>query len=290
MTQRQIHVSPDVQKTIEMPQLHFTDDVVDVPVVLVVQAPLVQVMMKTVQISQLPFIEKISVIPEIRTVPGTQTSESLNTAFLRRVTQAEIGASSGMKHSTQQHVSSQAVASNNCKQHNKRERKKERGGGGERGQVEKEKGQEERERGERGKREKETEEQGKGVQEETDKEVKKDVTDWVEVKRRSRRKSRKMVQIFVKVDEGKTSVMEMEMSDKVDDIVKKIPSSDQDVYVTSGGRIVRRSDRLESCEVRDGSTIQVTSRTRGGGRHKEKRNKAEKKRGRSDNGQEGQAG
>ena len=107
------------------------------------------------------------------------------------------------------------------KQHNKRERKKERKGGGERGQVEKEKGQEERERGERGKREKETEEQGKGVQEETDKEVKKDVTGWTMVSRKKRQ--RKMVQIFVKVDGGKTSTMEMEMSDKVDDIVKKIP-------------------------------------------------------------------
>ena len=32
-----------------------------------------------------------------------------------------------------------------------------------------------------------------------------------------------MVQIFVKVDGGKTSAMEMEMSDKVDDILKKIP-------------------------------------------------------------------
>ena len=116
-------------------------------------------MAKTIQISQLPFIEKISVIPEIRTVPGTETSESLNTAFLRRVTQAEIGASSlpehgwfaGMQRSTQQRDSSQAVASNNCTQHNKRERKKERKGKRERGQVEKEKGQEERERGERGK-------------------------------------------------------------------------------------------------------------------------------------------
>ena len=47
---------------------------------------------------------------------------------------------------------------------------------------------------------------------------------------------------------------EMELSDKVDDIVQKIPISDQDVYVTSGGRLLRRSDKLESCEVRDGST------------------------------------
>ena len=44
--------------------------------------------------------------------------------------------------------------------------------------------------------------------------------------------NRKMVQTFVKVDGGKTSAMEMETSDKVDDIVKKIPISDRDVYVT----------------------------------------------------------
>ena len=59
--------------------------------------------------------------------------------------------------------------------------------------------------------------------------------------------------------------------------MKKIPNSDQDVYVTSGGRILRRSDKLESCEVRDGSTIQVMSRMRGGGKHKDKKSKAEKK-------------
>ena len=59
-----------------------------------------------------------------------------------------------------------------------------------------------------------------------------------------------MVQIFVKVDGGETSAMEVEMSDRVDDIVKKTPIRDQDVYVTSGGRILRRRDKLESCEVR----------------------------------------
>ena len=275
-----------VKKTAETPQLQ----VVDVPVQLVAQVPRVEVVEEAVEIPQLQAVKKIGVIPETfetseLQLEGTQTSESLNTAFLRRVTQAEIrassmpehGWSSGMQRSTQQRVSSQAVASNNYKQHNKREREKERKGGGERGQVEKEKGREERERGKRGKREKETEEQGKGVQEETDKEVKKDVTDWVEVRKRTRRKSRKMVQIFVKVDGGKTSTMEMEMSDKVDDIVKKIPICDQDVYVTSGGRILKGSDKLESCEVRDGSTIQVTSRMRGGGRRKDKKSKVEKK-------------
>ena len=69
------------------------------------------------------------------------------------------------------------------------------------------------------------------------------------------------------------------MSDRVDDIVKRTPISDQDVYVTSGGRTLRRSDKLESCEVRDGSTVEITSRTRGGGRHKDKKSKVEKKQG-----------
>ena len=33
------------------------------------------------------------------------------------------------------------------------------------------------------------------------------------------------------------------MSDKVDDIVKKIPISDQDVYVTSEGRVLRGQEK-----------------------------------------------
>ena len=107
------------------------------------------------------------------------------------------------------------------------------------------------------------------------KQVKKDETGWTVVIRNKRQ--RKMVQVFVKVDGGKTSTMEVEMSDRVDDIVKKTPISDQDVYVTSGGRILRRRDKLESCEVRDGSILEVTSRMRGGGRHKDKKSKSEKK-------------
>ena len=46
------------------------------------------------------------------------------------------------------------------------------------------------------------------------------MTGWTDVTR----KKKMMVQIFVKVDGGKRSAMEMEMSNKVDDIVKKIPS------------------------------------------------------------------
>ena len=46
--------------------------------------------------------------------------------------------------------------------------------------------------------------------------------------------------------------------------------------------------KLKSCEVTDGCTIQVTSRMRGGGRHKDKRSKAETKRGIDESGQKDQ--
>ena len=59
--------------------------------------------------------------------------------------------------------------------------------------------------------------------EEKEEEVEKNVTGWTEVTR-SRKQRKRPVQIFVKVDGGKTSAMEMEMNDKVDDIVKKIPT------------------------------------------------------------------
>ena len=45
------------------------------------------------------------------------------------------------------------------------------------------------------------------------------------------------------------------------------------MYVTSGGRFLGRSDKLRSCGVSDGCTIQVTSRVRYGGRHKVKKAK-----------------
>ena len=85
-TQRQSRMNREVQKTIEIPQLQHTDDVINVPVVSVVQAPLVRAVMKTVEtprmqimaetteISQLPRVEKIAMIPEIQTIQGFQTS------------------------------------------------------------------------------------------------------------------------------------------------------------------------------------------------------------------------
>merc|ERR1711945_20320 len=90
VAQRQIPMVQTVQKTIEIPQLQYVDKVVDVPVVQVVQVPQVQVVEKTVEIPQLQIVEKIVEIPEIQTVQGTQTSESLGTAPVRQVAQAEI--------------------------------------------------------------------------------------------------------------------------------------------------------------------------------------------------------
>ena len=105
-------------------------------------------------------------------------------------------------------------------------------------------------------------------------EVEKDVTGWTEV---TGNKRKKMVQIFVKVDGMKTVAMEVSPEDKVQKILNIMSKSDRDVYVTSGGRILKGSDKLKSCEVRDGSTVEVKSRIRGGGKHKDKKGKEEKK-------------
>ena len=133
-----------------------------------------------------------------------------------------------------------------------------------------EKGQVEGERGERGKKEK-----GSEAEEERDKEVKKDVTGWTVVTRNKREK-RRMIQIFVKVNESRTFPLDVSPDDKVDDVIRQI-QSEEDMYVTMHGRVLKRSEKLKSCEVTDGCMIQVTSRMRGGGKHKDKKSKAEKK-------------
>ena len=49
------------------------------------------------------------------------------------------------------------------------------------------------------------------------------------------------------------------------------------MYVTCEGRVIRRDDDMKSCGIRDGSTVQLMSRMRSRGRHKDKTNTAEKK-------------
>ena len=211
-------------------------------------------------------------IDSLRVLTMSEQGLSVN---MKRIMKAQVSldSSTDLASGGQQRDSSQQPQT---ARQSTRQEKKERKGEGERGRSEREEeGREEREsvregqrgRGQEGRKEVREDEEGGSK-------VVKDVTGWTEVTRKKRRKT---VQIFVKMDGGKTSVMEMEMNDKVDDILKKIPISDQDVYVTSGGRILRKSDKLKSCEVREGSTVEVTSRMRGGGRHKDKKSKSEKK-------------
>ena len=129
-------------------------------------------------------------------------------------------------------------------------------------------------------------EKGGQVEEEKDKEVVEDVTDWVEVRRKSQRRTveetrkdndgkKRTVQIFVAIGGSRTVVMDVAQNDKVSDM-KLIPNGG-DMYATSGGKVLRRSDKLRSCGVSDRCTIQVTSRMRGGGTHKDKKSRAEEK-------------
>ena len=100
------------------------------------------------------------------------------------------------------------------------------------------------------------------------------MTGWIMVTRNKRQ--RKMVQIFVRVNGSKATPMEVNLTDdKVEDVMRQI-QNDEDVYVTMHGRVLKRGEKLKSYEVADGCTIQVTSRLRGGGKHKDKRSKAEK--------------
>ena len=132
-------------------------------------------------------------------------------------------------------------------------------------------GEKERERGEREERE-----NGSGDEKEEEKEVKKDVTGWTVVTR-SKKQMKRTVQIFVKVDGSKLTPMEVSLADdKIEDVIRRIPNG-EDVYVTMHGRTLKRSEKLNSCGVSDGCTIQVTSRMRGGGKHKDKKSKIEKK-------------
>ena len=92
-----------VQKTTEIPQLQFSDQVVDVPVAFVVLVPQMQVVPETVEISQLDVVEKSAETPEIQTIHGTQTSESLSTAPVRQM--ATVGSRGGDRDRSENHRS-----------------------------------------------------------------------------------------------------------------------------------------------------------------------------------------
>ena len=50
----------------------------------------VQKIHKTIEVPQLQVVEQIVEVPEIQVIQGTQTSENLGTALVRRVAQAEV--------------------------------------------------------------------------------------------------------------------------------------------------------------------------------------------------------
>ena len=83
------------------------------------------------------------------------------------------------------------------------------------------------------------------------------------------------------MDGPKEFAIKVSPNDKVSDVVRRIPSSAcssrHDVYVTCEGRVLRRSDELKNFGIGDGSAVQITSRVRGGGMHKDKKTKSEKK-------------
>ena len=63
-----------VQKTVEIPQVQFLDKVVDIPVVVQRQVPMVQKVQKTLEVPQLQIIDKVVDIPVVaqREIPMKQ--------------------------------------------------------------------------------------------------------------------------------------------------------------------------------------------------------------------------
>ena len=210
-------------------------------------------------------------------------SNRMGDTLLRALTKSEHGWSTGMQRNTQQPSGSQQHQSTQQRnqvvqgREGRKAEKREKGEKEEKkrtreenkrkkgGQVEKEKGR----KGERGKK------GGREAEEEECKQVEKDVTGWTEVTRKKRRKT---VQIFVKMNGSTATPMEVNLTnDKVEDVLRQV-QNDEDVNVTMQGKALRMSDELKSCGVTDGCTIQVTSRLRGGGEHKDMKGQKERKR------------
>ena len=97
-----------------------------------------------------------------------------------------------------------------------------------------------------------------------------------EGKRTSKHSSR-VFQIFVKVDNSQAFMTDVIPSDKVSDVMRKIPNSvccsKRDVYVMFEGRVSKRSAEVEveACDMREESTLHINHRARGGRTHKNKK-------------------
>ena len=56
--------------------------------------------------------------------------------------------------------------------------------------------------------------------------------------------------------------------------LNRVKSTKSDVYMTCEGRVLRQSDELRSSGVDDGCTVQIMNMMRGGGNHRNKKNRA----------------
>ena len=95
------------------------------------------------------------------------------------------------------------------------------------------------------------------------------------------RRSGRTRQIFVKVDNFKTVMLDMTLSDKVKDVMRRIQNKvrrcEDDMHVSFEGKVLRGSDEMNACGVKEGSTLHAISRVRGGGVHKHKKQVKRKK-------------
>ena len=141
-------------------------------------------------------------------------------------------------------------------------------------------GKETKKKGE-GERERQDREEGseRGREEERDEEVDEHVMDmnWTMFTRRMRqrrsqgqgavseenrtsRSGSKVFRIFVKMENSKALMVVAAPNDKMSDVVRRIPSSvaygKRDVHVTFEGRVLKKSDEVKACGIREESTIQ----------------------------------
>ena len=85
----------------------------------------------------------------------------------------------------------------------------------------------------------------------------------------------KIFQIFVKVPSSAVMILDATHSrtveDQVQDVSSKLKHETGDTYLTFEGTELRGRDELKGCGSRDGCTVQITSKLRGGGVHKSKK-------------------
>ena len=77
--QRQVPMSLRVQKTVEVPQVRYIDEIVDEPVVVQGQVPTTQTVQKTVEASRVQFPDRVAdvLVVSRRQVPGLLTQEEI---------------------------------------------------------------------------------------------------------------------------------------------------------------------------------------------------------------------